>query len=193
MRIGKNLLIFCRLSSTHIGIAGIIMFLPCIDGAWDKSRWGDWVYNMAQRNRFQQRSLDPKALKFWPLTEADAVGTSGSVLSGDYVRDWSVNGRKMAEQGENTFTGQLTVLSFWSDFNTRPLDYFDRLECAVLWMMATDDVVCGPLDWTKREYEKLKCPKDICILEGEHLPQYFDPGFPKSVDAMLAFLQKHTS
>jgi hypothetical protein len=57
--------------------------------------------------------------------------------------------------------------------------------------VATDDIVRGPLEFKKSAYDKLKAPKDICILEGEHLPQYFDPGFPRSVDAMLGFLRKY--
>jgi hypothetical protein len=175
-------------------IAGIIMFLPCIDGAWDRSRWGDWIYEAAKRNRYREPSIDPKVVKFWPLTDDEAAGKASSVLSGEYVREWSECARKMAAQGDNTFTGQLTARSFWSDFNTRPLDYFDRIApTPVLWTMATEDVVCGPLEWTKSEYGKLKGPKDLCVLEGEHLPQYFDPGFPKSVDAMLAFLKKYAT
>jgi uncharacterized protein len=175
-------------------IAGIIMFLPCIDGAWDKSRWGDWLWDLVQRHRFQQSSLDSKVVGFWPLTDAEAAGNGGSVLSGDYVRDWSVVGQKMAEQGGNNspFTGRLDLSSFWSDFNCRPSDFLDRISpTPVLWTMATQDVVCGPLDFTKGAYDKLQGPKEICILDGEHLPQYFDPGFPKSVDAMLSFLRKY--
>ena len=58
--------------------------------------------------------------------------------------------------------------------------------------MATDDIVCGALEFTKEAYGTLQGPKEICVLEGEHLPQYFDPGFPKSVKAMLDFLGKYT-
>ena len=174
-------------------IAGIIMFLPCIDGAWDRSRWGDRTWEAVQSHRFEGKLSDGNTLKFWPLTDDDAAGKSGSVLSGDFVRDWSVVGQEMARQGGNVpFTGRLTLASFWKDFNTRPSDYFGAIKAPVLWVMATNDVVCGPLEFTKSWFDKLQSPKEICILEGEHLPQYFDPGFPRSVEAMLLFLEKYT-
>lgn len=168
------------------------MFLPCIDGAWDKSRWGDKTWEAAQRHRFEGKLTDGDSLQFWPLTDDEAAGKGGSVLSGDFVRDWSVVAQKMAEQGGNSaFTGRLTLASFWEDYNTRPADFFSSITAPVLWVMATEDVVCGPLDFTKGVYDKLQCPKEICILEGEHLAQYFNPGFPKSVEAMLSFLGKY--
>ena len=171
------------------------MFLPCIDGAWDKSRWGNRLWEAVQRDRFEQSSTKPTSVRFWPLTESEASGKGDSVLSGDYVHAWSKIGQTMAEQGNNTpFTGRLTLSSFWNDFNCRPSDFFDRIApTPVLWIMATQDVVCGPLEWTKSVYDELLGPKQICILEGEHLPQYFDPGFPKSVDAMLSFLRRYTA
>lgn len=175
-------------------IAGIVMFLPCIDGKYDQGLWGDRLWEAVQRNRTQQNPTE--SIRFWPLTDEDAVGKGGSVLSGDYVRDWSVVGQKMAEQGQNrsAFTGRLTYSSFWSDFNCRPMDFFDRITATpILWTMATQDIVCGPLDFTKGVYDKLKGPKELCILEGEHLPQYFDPGFGKSVEAMISFLQKYAA
>ena len=104
--------------------------------------------------------------------------------------DWSVVAQKMAEQGGN-FSGRLTLASFWEDFHTRPCDFFGAITAPILWVMATEDVVCGPLDFTKEWYEKLPCPTQICILEGEHLAQYFDTVFPKSVEAILAFLEKY--
>ncbi|KAF2727559.1 alpha/beta-hydrolase [Polyplosphaeria fusca] len=172
-------------------IAGIIMFLPCIDGTYDRKIWGEWLWDAVKANRFAQSS---ETVAFWPLSDAEAAGTGGSVLSGYYVRDWSVNGLRMAEQGENNFTGRMTLSSYWSDYNLRPMDFLDRIApTPVLWTMATNDVVCGPLEFTKGEYDKMKDPKDVCILEGEHLPQYFDPGFAKSVDALLAFLDRWTS
>jgi uncharacterized protein len=175
-------------------IAGLILFLPSIDGALDKGRWGESTWEAAQRHRFQGELEDGESLQFWPLTDAEAAGTGGSVLSGGYVRDWSVVGQTMAEQGGNTsFTGRLTLGSFWEDYNTRPMDYLGGITAPLLWIMATDDVVCGPLEFTKGWYDKLECPKDICILEGEHLAQYFDPGFPKSVESMLAFLRKYAA
>ncbi|KAF7536659.1 hypothetical protein G7054_g4373 [Neopestalotiopsis clavispora] len=108
-------------------IAGIIMFLPCIDGAWDKSRWGEEIWNAAKRHRYQGKLSDGESVPFWPLTDDQAagIGSDRSVLSGDYVRDWSVVAQTMAEQGGNTaFTGRLTLASFWEDFNTRPTDWF---------------------------------------------------------------------
>jgi hypothetical protein len=175
-------------------IAGIIMFLPCIDGNYDKGLWGDRLWDAVKANRFEQSGSEVKYIRFWPLSDIEAAGTGGSVLSGSYVRDWSANGQKMAEQGGNKFTGRLTLSSFWSDYNTRPLDFFDRIApTPILWTMATNDIVCGPLEFTKAEYEKLSGPKEICILEGEHLSQYFDPGFAKSVDALLSFLQQYSS
>lgn len=36
-------------------------------------------------------------------------------------------------------------------------------------------------------YDGLEGPKEICVLEGERLPQSFDPGFGKGVEAMLGF------
>src|SRR6201995_3023839 len=123
-------------------IAGIILFLPYIDGAWDKSRWGDWLWESVQRNRFEQSGVF-QSVRFWPLTDSEAAGTGGSVLSGDYVRDWSVVGQKMAEQGGNTpFTGRLIFSSFWNDFNCRPSDFFDRIApTPLLLIMAREDVV----------------------------------------------------
>jgi uncharacterized protein len=169
------------------------MFLPCIDGAWDKSRWGEKLWEFVQHDRFQPGSTQTQSLTFWPLSDAEAAGTGGSVLSGSYVRDWSVVGQKMAAQGGNVpFTGQLTLSSFWNDFNTRPADCFDNIApTPLLWIMATDDVVCGPLEFTEEIYDQLQGPKELCVLQGEHLPQYFDPGFPKSVEATLAFLGKY--
>ena len=173
-------------------LAGIIMFLPCIDGAWDKGRWGDETWETAKRHRFERKLADREKVKFWPLTDDEAAGRGETVLSGDYVRDWAVVAQKMAQQGGNeSFTGHLTLASFWSDFNTRPSDYFSSITTPLLWVMATDDAVCGPLEFTKGWYDKLNCPKEICILEGEHLSQYFDPGFPKSIEAMLSFLEKY--
>ena len=170
------------------------MFLPCIDGAWDRSRWGERTFEAAQHHRFHQKLSNGETIRFWPLTEEEAAGKGSSVLSGDYVRKWSVMAQRMAAQGGNdTFDGHLTLASFWEDFNTRPTDFFDKISASVLWIMATEDVVCGPLDFTKGWYDKLTGEKELCILEGEHLAQYFDPGFPKSVDAMLGFLRKHTA
>ncbi|ETS78554.1 hypothetical protein PFICI_10616 [Pestalotiopsis fici W106-1] len=175
-------------------IAGIIMFLPCIDGAWDKSRWGEETWKAAQRHRYQGKLSDAESIPFWPLTDDQAAGVGGSVLSGDYVRDWSVVAQTLAKQGGNTsFTGRLTLASFWEDFNTRPTDWFAAIQAPVLWVMATNDVVCGPLEFTRGWYDKLQCPKEICVLDGEHLAQYFNPGFPKSVEAMLSFLGKHAA
>lgn len=170
------------------------MFLPCIDGDWDKSRWTENTWQAAQRERFDGNASDAKRLQFWPLTEADAAGESGSVLSGEYVRDWSRVAQEMAKQGDNdSFDGTLTKSSFWSDFNTRPTNFFDKITAPTLWIMATEDVVCGPLEFTKHWYEKLACPKSLCVLEGEHLAQYFDPGFPKGLTAMLDFVRKHAT
>jgi uncharacterized protein len=171
-----------------------MMFLPCIDGAWDKRRWGEWTWEEVQRHRFQGKLADEESVQFWPLTDEDAAGKGASVLSGDSVRDWSVNGQRMAEQGGNkSFTGRLTLASIWEDYKTRPADFFPAIKAPVLWVMATNDVVCGPLEFTREWYDKLECPKEICILEGGHLPQYFNPGFPKSVEAMLTFLGKYAA
>jgi hypothetical protein len=168
------------------------MYLPCIDGAWDKSRWGQQTWEAAQRDRYSHQ--DTEYLQFWPLTAEHAAGSGGSVLSGDYVHQWSVVAQQMARQGGNdTFDGRLTLSSFWSDFHTRPTDYFDKITGPVLWVMATEDVVCGPLEFTKGWYGNLKGEKEICVLEGEHLPQYFDAGFAKGVEAMLKFLGKHAT
>jgi uncharacterized protein len=169
-------------------IAGIIMFLPCIDGDYDKNLWGDKLWETVQQNRTQRNAKE--TLQFWPLTDGKAV------LSGDYVREWSTVAQKMAEQGQSrgAFTGRLTLSSVWSDFNCRPMDFFDRITATpILWTMATQDIVCGPLEFTKGVYDKLKGPKEVCILEGEHLPNYFDPGFGKSVEAMISFLQKYAA
>ncbi|KAH8901564.1 alpha/beta-hydrolase [Thozetella sp. PMI_491] len=175
-------------------IAGIIMFLPCIDGSWDKSRWGERTWKEVQRHRVQGKLADGESVQFWPLTDEDAAGKGLSVLSGDCVRDWSANGQKMADQGGNkSFTGRVTLASIWEDYKTRPAAFFHAIKAPVLWVMATDDVVCGPLEFTMEWYDKLGCQKEICILKGEHLPQYFDPGFPKSVEAMLAFLAKYAT
>jgi hypothetical protein len=185
-------LIIIRAAARDKRIAGIMMFLPCVDGAWDKSRWGDKIWQEAKRHRFERKLEDGESAQFWPLTDDEAAGRGGSVLSGDYVRNWSIVAKRMSEQGDNPhFDGSVTLESFWSDFNTRPSDSFDSISCPVLWVMATEDIVCGPLDFTKRLFDKLAAPKDICVLEGEHLAQYFDPGFPKSVEAMLAFLTKY--
>jgi hypothetical protein len=170
------------------------MFLPCIDGAWDKSKWGQGTWDAAQRHRFDGKLEDGESLPFWPLTDDEAAGKGNSVLSGDYVRDWSVTAQKMAEQGGNmSFNGHLTLASFWEDFNTRPSDFFSGIKAPLLWVMATNDAVCGPLEFTKEWYGKLQGPKELCILEGEHLAQYFNPGFPKSVEAMLSFLKNYTA
>jgi hypothetical protein len=145
-------------------------------------------------HRFEGKLADGKKLQFWPLTDDEAAGKGDSVLSGNYVRDWSIVAQKMAEQGGNmSFTGRLTLASFWEDFKTRSSDYFGAVTTPVLWVMATDDVVCGPLEFTKGWYDKLQGPKEICILDGEHLAQYFGTGFPKSVEAMLALLQKYAT
>ena len=72
-------------------------------------------------------------------------------------------------------------------------NFFDKITAPTLWIMATEDVVCGPLEFTKHWYEKLACPKSLCVLEGEHLAQYFDPGFPKGLTAMLDFVRKHAT
>lgn len=167
------------------------MFLPCVDGAWDASQWGNELWRKVNQHRFDHQLDDGQSVRFWPLTDDEAVGKGGSVLSGEYVREWSVVAQQMAEQGNHNFNGHVTLAGFWSDFNTRPSDSFDLITCPMLWVMATKDVVCGPLDFTKGLYDKLVAPKEICILEGEHLAQYFDPGFPKSVEAMLAFLTKY--
>ena len=155
------------------------MFLPCIDGGYDKKLWGDELWNQVQRNQ-QRRGAATEAIRFWPLSDAEAAGQGGSVLSGEYVREWSVVGQQMAEQGDNpNFTGKATLRSFWNDFNCRPMDFLDRINpTPLLWIMASQDVVCGPLEFTRGTYDRLQGPKEACVLEGEHLPQYFDPGFP---------------
>lgn len=183
------------------------MFLPCIDGAWDKSRWGAAdvfsasvarapLWDAVQRNRFQGPSAATRneTVRFWPLTDSEAAGTGGAILSGDYIRQWSAVGQRMAEQGGNThFTGELTLMSIWEDFATNPTVFFPMLTTPLLWVMASDDVVCGPLEFTKKHFDSLKGPKELCVLEGEHLAQYFDPGFPKSVQATLGFLRKYAA
>jgi uncharacterized protein len=173
------------------------MFLPCIDGHYDKSIWGgDWLYPLIQANRTAQNPSE--TISFWPLADAHAAGPPQKcVLSGIYVQQWSQVAQRMAEQGSNShpFTGKVTLSSFWSDFNTRPMDYFRRIpdSTPVLWIMATEDVVCGPLEWTKGVFEKefKGSNKEVLVLEGEHLPQYFDPGFGKSVEGMLDFLRRY--
>ena len=175
-------------------LAGVILFLPCIDGNWDKSQWGEWVWDAVRKHRYQQQPATAETLRFWPLTDEDAQGKGRAVLSGRYVYEWSLEARKLAEQGGSIFNGNVTLEGFWNDFHTRPMDYFDRISpVPLLWVMATQDVVCGPLQFTKGVYDKLDGPKDICIVEGEHLPAYFDPAFPKGLEAMLAFLKKYSS
>lgn len=122
---------------------------------------------LSKRDRFQEKSTGPESVTFWPLTDDEAAGKGASVLSGNYVRDWSIIGQNMAEQGRNSnpFTGRPTLASFWSDSNCRPMDLFDRIETPVLWAMATNNVVCGPLDFTKGVYEKLKGPRKVYVLE----------------------------
>lgn len=176
-------------------VAGIIMFLSCIDGQHDKGLWGEPLWEAVQRDRHESTVLQKMSIKFWPLTDDDAAGKSDSVLSGEYVRQWAVVAQEMSEQGGNKpFTGHLTLSSFWSDFNCRPMDIFDRIApTPILWIMATQDIVCGPLEFTMGAFDKLQGPKEVCILEGEHLPQYFDPGFAKSVGAMVSFLRKYAA
>lgn len=100
----------------------------------------------------------------------------------------------MTEQGGNApFASRLTVSSFWSDFNCRPMDFFDRIAPPpTIWTMAAQDIVCRLPEFTKGVYDKVQGPKEICVLEEEHLPQYFHPGFAKSVDAMISFLRRYT-
>lgn len=45
------------------------------------------------------------------------------------------------------FTGRLTLRSFWNDFKMRPADFLGRVAPTplLLWVMSTEDVVCGPL------------------------------------------------
>jgi uncharacterized protein len=179
------------------------MFLPCIDGAWDKSRWSSsevfsssvarsTLWNAVQRNRFQAPSITSQneTVRFWPLTDEEAAGSGGSVLSGDYVHQWSTVARQMAERGGNrNFTGELTLKSIWEDFATTPTAFFPFIvQTPLLWIMASEDEVCGPLEFTKEHYGRLQGPKELRVLDGKHLAQYFDPGFSKSVDAMLGFL-----
>lgn len=176
-------------------ISGIIMFLPCTDGQYDKGLWGERLWEAVQTDRHELPIQQRMSIRFWPLTDEDAAGKSDSVLSGEYVRQWAVVAQKMAEQGGNkSFTGHLTLSSFWSDFNCRPMDFFDRIApTPILWIMATQDIVCGPLEFTRKIFDKLQGPKEIHILEGEHLPQYFDPGFAKSVGATISFLHKYAA
>lgn len=91
-------------------IAGIIMFLPCIDGAWDKFRWSEslvetstgqkgTLWDVVQRNRFhtsasssatisssQATNTPPitaeeeETITFWPLTPQSAHPTTGSAV-----------------------------------------------------------------------------------------------------------------
>jgi uncharacterized protein len=133
-------------------------------------------------------------VQFWPLTEEDAQPNNDTtILSGEYVRQWSLIANRMASAQCNTFTGRLTISSFWSDFNTRPMDVFDLIApTPILWVMCTNDVVCGSLEFTKGVFEKLEGPKQIEVLDGEHLPQYFEPGLGRSVEAMVAFLRRFT-
>ncbi|KAJ4301722.1 hypothetical protein N0V90_003815 [Kalmusia sp. IMI 367209] len=92
-------------------ISSITMFLPCIDGAWDKSQWSSSnvlnsavprssLWGAVQRNRFQAPNGISRiqTIRFRPLTDSEAAGDGGSVLSGGHVRDWSVVAQQMAEQ-----------------------------------------------------------------------------------------------
>jgi pimeloyl-ACP methyl ester carboxylesterase len=167
------------------------MFLPCIDGAWDKSRWGQIFVQQHSVIVSRETSWTGRVSSFGH-SEDEASGKGDSMLSRVYMRDWAVNARAIAEQGgNNSFTWCLSVRSFWDDFNTRPTDSFNAIKVPLLWVMATNDMVCGPLEFTMEWYNKLQCPKELCILEGEHLAQYFDPGSPKSVKVVLGFLKKY--
>ena len=110
-------------------IAGIVMFLPCIDGVYDRKVWGEGLWAKVQRNRQQQGALvAADTIQFWPLSDAEAAGSGGSVLSGDYVREWSVVAQKIAEQGgDDRFSGSVTLRGFWNDFHCRPIDFLDRV------------------------------------------------------------------
>jgi len=146
----RSVLTIARAAALDKRIAGIILFLPCIDGGWDKSRWGEHTWQAAQRHRYESKISDGESVRFWPLSDDEAAGKGGSVLSGEYVRDWSVVAQEMAKQGgKDSFDGRLTLASFWEDFNTRPLAFFTGIMAPVLWIMATEDVVCGPLEFTK--------------------------------------------
>jgi uncharacterized protein len=178
-------------------IAGVMMWLPCVDGAWDRGVWGDKLGDKVTQNR-RQPGGGSETIAFWPITDDDAAGKdpagASSVLSGQFVRDWAVNGRKMTRlAGNDDFDGQVTLRGFWNDFTCRPRDYLIKIEkTPVLWMMATDDIVCGPLEFTQGIYDTMKCPKELCIIEGTHLPQYFGPGFVQAAEATLSFLKKYT-
>ena len=174
-------------------IAGIAMFLPCIDGFYDRELWGNGLSDKVWRNR-RQPGAASETIKFWPLTDSEAIGRGSSVLSGQYVKDWAKVALKMAKLGGNeTFTGHVSLKGFWNDFNCRPVDFLAKIaRTPVLWIMATNDIVCGPLEVTKAVFDELKCPKEICLLEGEHLPQYFGEGYVKSMEATLSFLKQYT-
>ena len=76
-------------------------------------------------------------MRFWPLTATEAAGTGGFVLSGTYVRDWSLVAQRMAAQGGNAaFTGEITLMSVWGDFAARPADFFDVIvPTPLLWVV----------------------------------------------------------
>ena len=158
-------------------IAGIVMFLPCIDGAWDRNLWGEELWARVQNDRFSAKG--DASIKFWPLTDGEAAGKEGSVLSGDYVRDWSVVAGTMASQAKNAFSGRLTLQSFWKDFNCRPMDVFDRIApTPVLWIMASNDVVCGPLEFTKGFMRSFRARKNCAYWRASICRSISTLGFP---------------
>lgn len=77
--------------------------MPCIDGTWDKSQWShstvfsssvsrSSLWDAVRRNRMQSPKATSRneAVRFWPLTNSEALGNGGSILSGEYVRQFSV-------------------------------------------------------------------------------------------------------
>ncbi|KAK9422910.1 putative AB hydrolase-1 domain-containing protein [Seiridium unicorne] len=116
----------------------------------------------------RQDVMDVETLQFWPLEADEAAGKGGSVLSPNYERDWPIIVKKMADRDGNiSSNNRLTMASFWEVYKARLTDVFSIIRASLLWVTVTEDIVCEPLDFTKGRFDKLECPEEICVIQGD--------------------------
>ena len=177
-------------------IAGAILTMPHIDGQFDYDNWPAEFRQYALSHRYNQKMsgqpshihIDvPDYFHFWPLDSAHGK----AFLSGDFILAWAKGAEQLARAANNPFTNQVTTSSLWNTFKARPKDYLDRIERPVLWVVADDDHVTGPITAAKEAYGKIKGEKEMVVLNGDHLPAYFGREFDKGAKAMVDFVKRH--
>ena len=173
-------------------MAGVVLCMPHIDGAYDYSAWPEKFHDYALNHRYRLPNSDPKYFHFWPTTPEDIAGEGKSFLSGEFNYQWAHGAFKRSQDAENSFQNRVTTSSLWSTFNVRPKSFLrDIAPTPLLWVATDEDLVTGPLDKDQEAFETVGGDKKMVVIHGTHLENYFGDEFEKGVKAMIEFVKAH--